>query len=331
MDLIIFYISIIFVNLVILLNLNKIAKFINVYDKPDNSRKFHKKNTPLLGGLILLLSLTLFLIFDLSFNYFILNDSFKVYLLFFFYLFFIFGFIDDKKGISPNTKLIIQIILTFLFILIFKDEILSNDLKFSFLNFKIYLNNYEVLFYTICVVIFINALNMFDGINGQSSIFLFFVLFILVLKNYNIELVLTLVITNFFIFYQNLKDRIFFGDSGIYLLAVVISYFTIDAHKSNLLFADEIVLILLLPGIDMLRLFIVRIIAKKNPFYPDREHLHHLLLKNFNFKKTFFIISLLIFTPYLLGILFNSIISILIFSLIYFVIIMQLSLNKFKN
>ena len=186
MDLIIFYISIIFVNLVILLNLNKIAKFINVYDKPDNSRKFHKKNTPLLGGLILLLPLTLFLIFDLSFNYFILNDSFKVYLLFFFYLFFIFGFIDDKKGISPNTKLIIQIILTFLFILIFKDEILSNDLKFSFLNFKIYLNNYEVLFYTICVVIFINALNMFDGINGQSSIFLFFVLFILVLKNYNI-------------------------------------------------------------------------------------------------------------------------------------------------
>ena len=172
---------------------------------------------------------------------------------------------------------------------------------------------------------------MFDGINGQSSIFFFFILFILVLKNYNIELVLTLVITNFFIFYQNLKDRIFFGDSGIYLLAVIISFFTIDAHKSNLLFADEIVLILLLPGIDMLRLFIVRIIAKKNPFYPDREHLHHLLLKNFNFKKTFFIISLLIFTPYLLGILFNSIISILIFSLIYFLIIMQLSLNKFKN
>ena len=159
----------------------------------------------------------------------------------FFSFIFYFGFIDDRKGISPNTKLIIQIILTFLFIFIFKDEILSNDLKFSFLNFKIYLNNYEVLFYTICVVIFINALNMFDGINGQSSIFFFFILFILVLKNYNIELVLTLVITIFFIFYQNLKDRIFFCDSGIYLLAVIISFFTIDAHKSNLLFADEIV------------------------------------------------------------------------------------------
>ena len=88
MDLIIFYISIIFVNLLILLNLNKIAKFINVYDKPDNTRKFHK-NTPLLGGLILLLALTLFFIFDLSFNYFILNNSFKVYLIFFSYLFFI--------------------------------------------------------------------------------------------------------------------------------------------------------------------------------------------------------------------------------------------------
>ena len=164
-----------------------------------------------------------------------------------------------------------------------------------------------------------------------NQVFFLFYFIYISFKNYNIELVLTLVITNFFIFYQNLKDRIFFGDSGIYLLAVIISFFTIDAHESNLLFADEIVLILLLPGIDMLRLFIVRIIAKKNPFYPDREHLHHLFLKKFNFKKTFFLISLLIFTPYLLGILFNSIISILIFSLIYFLIIMQLSLNKFKN
>ena len=43
MDLIIFYISIIFVNLLILLNLNKIAKFIDVYDKPDNQKISQKK------------------------------------------------------------------------------------------------------------------------------------------------------------------------------------------------------------------------------------------------------------------------------------------------
>ena len=77
MDLIIFLYFYNFCKFTILLNLNKITKFINVYDKPDNTRKFHKKNTPLLGGLILLLALTLFFIFDLSFNYFFLNNSLR--------------------------------------------------------------------------------------------------------------------------------------------------------------------------------------------------------------------------------------------------------------
>ncbi len=328
MSLKIFYTFIIFVNFLILLNLNKIAKIINVYDKPDNTRKFHKNATPLLGGLILLISLTLFYIFDLNIKHFSLDGKYKTYLLSFFYIFFIFGLIDDKKAISPNIKLLIQVIFSFLFIYIFRDEILSNYLNFSFLNFTIYLKGYEVLFYTICVVIFVNALNMFDGINGQTSTFIFFVLFVLFLKNYNIELILTLIIVNSFIFYLNFKDRIFFGDSGIYLLAILISFFTIDAHKSNLLFADEIVLILLLPGIDMLRLFIVRLSAKKNPFYPDREHLHHILLRKFDYSKTFFILILLMITPYLMGLLFNSIISILIFSLIYFLIIIQITQKK---
>ena len=42
---------------------------------------------------------------------------------------------------------------------------------------------------------------------------------------------------------------------------------------------------MLIPAIDMLRLFVVRIINNKNPFKGDLNHLHHLannLLKNKN-------------------------------------------------
>ena len=38
----------------------------------------------------------------------------------------------------------------------------------------------------------------------------------------------------------------------------------------------------MVPGIDMLRLFMTRIYNKKNPFKGDLNHLHHLLKNKFN-------------------------------------------------
>ena len=42
---------------------------------------------------------------------------------------------------------------------------------------------------------------------------------------------------------------------------------------------EEIFIILSLPGLDMFRLFLVRIFYGKNPFSPDRNHIHHLIEK----------------------------------------------------
>ena len=55
---------------------------------------------------------------------------------------------------------------------------------------------------------------------------------------------------------------------------------------------------MLIPGIDMIRLFSERIKNNKNPFSNDRLHLHHLLLKKWLFK-TIFIINLCIILPIL--------------------------------
>ena len=54
---------------------------------------------------------------------------------------------------------------------------------------------------------------------------------------------------------------------------------------------------MMVPGVDMFRLFLMRILSKKNPFSPDRNHIHHLLLnkifkyKNFNNIKYSYYIS----------------------------------------
>ena len=320
----ILYFMVFVTNILILLKLKKIAKVVNVYDKPDDIRKFHKKSTPLIGGLILLISLNIFFIFDFYLDYLQIDKNIKIYLLIFCNIFFCFGLIDDKKPINPNIKFFIQIILAFLFIKFYQKFFIIDYLNFSVHNYIFFLGNYEIFFYTICIVILVNALNMFDGINGQTSVYFILILFLMLIKNYNFHLIIVLLIANLFILYLNLRDKIFFGDSGIYLIALLLSYLTIDAHQSNLLFADEIFLIFLLPGIDMFRLFIVRIAKRKHPFFPDRNHLHHLLLKKYKNKITLMFLILLSVAPYLLALLINSFFSVIMFSIVYFLIIINL-------
>ena len=60
---------------------------------------------------------------------------------------------------------------------------------------------------------------------------------------------------------------------------------------------EEIFLVLMIPGIDMLRLFVIRIINKKNPFKADQNHLHHYLIKNFELNKSLIIYCLLLILP----------------------------------
>ena len=52
-------------NFLIFINLDKISKFVNLYDIPDKKLKTHKNNTPLIGGSILIFNIFLLLIIDL--------------------------------------------------------------------------------------------------------------------------------------------------------------------------------------------------------------------------------------------------------------------------
>ena len=113
----------------------------------------------------------------------------------------------------------------------------------------------------------------------------------------------TLVLVIFLIFYLylNYRNLIFFGDSGSLLLSFLISMIVIFNHNSGNMFAEEIFILMIIPGLDMFRLFLTRIFNKKNPFSGDRNHLHHLLLNVFDNKQTvclyngFFILILILF------------------------------------
>jgi hypothetical protein len=82
----------------------------------------------------------------------------------------------------------------------------------------------------------------------------------------------------------------------------------------------------MIPGVDLLRLAIFRLIKGKHPFSADRNHFHHLLLNNFGFNKTITILNFMTITPYLIFIFFGHITYLTIFSfLIYISLIFKYS------
>ena len=79
------------------------------------------------------------------------------------------------------------------------------------------------------------------------------------------------------------------------------------SNESLVLKCEQIFFILILPGIDMFRVFLVRILNKKNPFKADNQHFHNLIAKKIkNHKNITFIVSLSMIIPNLFVILFPT-------------------------
>ena len=67
-----------------------------------------------------------------------------------------------------------------------------------------------------------------------------------------------------------------------------------------------------------------RIISNRNPFKPDNNHLHHIMIKKFNFSATLVLIQLLILLPitfYYLG--FVDIVFSIAITLIFYLFILS--------
>jgi UDP-GlcNAc:undecaprenyl-phosphate GlcNAc-1-phosphate transferase len=89
-----------------------------------------------------------------------------------------------------------------------------------------------------------------------------------------------------FFLFLNFKKKVFLGDSGANLLSGLIAILFIKNFNINYLFkSDEILMIMLLPGLEIIRLFYLRILNKKNPFKADRNHLHYLILDKFKSRN----------------------------------------------
>jgi len=319
----------ILINLFFLLYFSKIKVFHLNIDKPDKKRKFHSKPTPLAGGMLIFFNLIIyFLVYKFSnaqieseiffddensLNSFIIISS----------IFFLLGFIDDKINLKANLKFLILTI-TILILLILDNDLIIKDIKFSFYERVFSLDAFSIFFSVFCFLVFINAFNMFDGVNLQSGLYSILIFVCIAFFYSNSLLIKILIISLIFFSYLNFKNKTFLGDSGTLLISFIIGYLFIKLYNLDYInYADEITLYMLIPGLDLIRLFIIRIANKKNPLSSDRNHLHHILINKFSFEKTLFIIFGLIILPLVLNYLeIYKLISILITVLVYSILLL---------
>lgn len=332
-----FLLYFILLNVLIFFNYKRISKLLNIYDIP-NERKFHKENTPLLGGIIIFINLVFFSFFYFldfykleKFSYFFSNNQFLIFFLSTFSIFLL-GSLDDKYNFNPNLKLFLLTVIISL-TLLFDNSLIIDNLIFSFIDYNLTLGKYSFIFTLICFLLYINACNMYDGTNLQSTSYFLILLFYLMIIGVNNNFLNVLLIILLLIFILNKSGKIFMGDSGVYTMSFIFGYILVKMYNfDNKLSSDLIFILMMLPGVDMFRLFILRILSKKNPFSPDRKHIHHLLLNKFSSLKTLIILNILILYPIILTLVkFPKFVIIIIFLIQYIALIFYLEKKIIKN
>ena len=318
------YLVIFFSSILIIHFLTKYSKLIGEYfhviDIP-NKDKIHASATPLIGSFGIII-FSIIIIFVLGINNF--NNSITM-ILTYSYLFFLLGYIDDRVNINAYLKLLISIFI--LFAALYLSEILLiKKIYIELLDKDIYLGKFSILFSILCIALLINSLNLIDGINGLASGFSTLWLFSLsLLLNGDIKTILLFI--SFFMAintYQIIRGKYFLGDSGTLFLGCLISLVTIFTYNSLLnqnitMSIEKIFIFFMIPGLDMFRLFIFRLIKKKDPFSRDLNHLHHYMIKQFSLNQSLIIYLLLFSSTNFLSFLniINPIAIILIYLVIY--------------
>ena len=324
---------------------NKYALFI---DLPDRSRKFHKRATPLTGGIGILIALLISgkLYIDLNdLNGFVPDFTFQLILISIplLGLFLIDDYLKGRdknsdqntktKGLKAYHRIIIQGILTIY--MISSTGIYLESLGNLFGFGEVELGSLSIPFTVFCVVGIMNAFNMIDGINGLcSGCAMLALLFIGFFSGLIYDSMLVLVIGSmigFLIFNLRIfgkKRGVFLGDSGSNLIGFWVAWSAVYASQNSSYGMDSITVIwfVSIPLLDCIGLIFSR--AKRGISFtsPGRDHIHHKLMQRFSPEGTLFIILMISLASGLFGIYLQnnfeswvSMILFVIYSSIYFI------------
>lgn len=266
----------------------KIADLKKLMDESDQFRKIHHNVIPTLGGI------GIFAAFLISFSIWGNAASLESYPFFVAGLFMLFltGIKDDILTMSANSKLLIQTVAA-------AEIVIGGGVVFT--DFQGLFGIYEVSWITgalvtiLAFVALINSYNLIDGIDGLAGGIGIVVSSILGIWFWHTGFI-SLSVLSFalagslvgFLIYNVHPAKIFMGDTGSMAVGFILAYLVMQFLISNNSVAGSgwyienapvfAISLLIIPIVDTLRVFTLRILAGKSPFVADRNHTHHQLL-----------------------------------------------------
>jgi UDP-GlcNAc:undecaprenyl-phosphate GlcNAc-1-phosphate transferase len=268
----------------------KISFYIGAVDKP-NDRRINKIDMPNIGGL------AMFAGFLLGYMLFCKQTFMMNSVLIGSFLLIITGIIDGVNPVKAKFQLIAQIVAA-LIVIFYGGLLLKNIDAFGFnIDFGIFAYPITLFF----IVGMINAINFIDGLDGLaagvSSIFFLTIGIIAFIMNKfgGLDIALSFVMlgsTLGFLLHNFYPAKIYMGNGGSMFLGFIISVIALLGFKNVTLTSLIVpILIMAVPILDTFFAILRRLINKQSISQPDKQHLHHQLLKmNFSHRATVLII-----------------------------------------
>ena len=263
----------------------EVAKDKKLFDEPDE-RKVHKAVIPTLGGLGIFAGFIIATLIGSP-----PSDAVLQYFMASIMVIFFLGIKDDILVLSATKKFIGQLVAAGIIIKFGGIQITK---MYGFLGMHELPHTVSILLTLFTIVVITNSFNLIDGVDGlagclgllTSAIFGFYfyktglVLYSVMAFSLSGSLVA-------FLIYNFSPAKIFMGDTGSLLIGLLNSIFVIkfisiaDSPSFGLPLESAPAIgfaILIVPLFDTLRVVTLRIINRRSPFSPDRNHIHHFLL-----------------------------------------------------
>ena len=315
----------------LLLIIRNVSLKLNLVDKP-NYRKTHSNNTPLVGGVSIYFSILFFNFYNAdSVDHSAMFMAGSALLLFV-------GVLDDRYDLPVLPRIVAQAVAG---VIIMIDGVYLCSLGEVWFGNEVLLGSAGYFITLLAIWAAINAFNMVDGIDGllgglgittfTGLLIIFSLAGMPKLVNYCLIFIAALLPFIFlnigFPFGSRLK--IFMGDAGSTFIGFSIIWFIMIASQGDpqrhVIAPATGLWFISVPLIDMVAVMMERILRRKNPFRPDRTHLHHLLITyGFSHFKTLVIILIFSILGMIMGVLMevchvNEMFSVFVFILVFFV------------
>ncbi|MCL1067017.1 UDP-N-acetylglucosamine--undecaprenyl-phosphate N-acetylglucosaminephosphotransferase [Shewanella olleyana] len=265
-------------------------------DLPNESRKLHDGEIPLVGGIGIYIS-----ILTASMLFFEHSQVLNVYLVAAAMVLFV-GSLDDRYDLSVKIRLVAQVIIASLMIFGTEQHFTSLGSITGFTNVE--LGFLGASFTIVAIIGGINAVNMMDGIDGLAgsvSLIAFTSIAFLLHRAESEWVLLPILFIPALIAYLifNLSShtsltKVFMGDAGNMFIGLTLVWLmVIGTNDLEQAFRPVTALYLFaIPLMDMAAIMYRRFKKGQSPFKADREHLHHIFERaGFSREQTLVLIS----------------------------------------